>query len=515
MSSISYLQIILVLVSFKCVTSESDQVTNKTKPWEFKSDTHFPSLLYQDQRKVWNFNISFESQPVMIAVASSKPDIAKLVDDVLFTIPNDNNRHNISVTIVGEFIGRTRLQFFANESFPQSTRMDPDIAVVNDSSNIRWYLLEEYEVVVSREDTALNTSVIIVVAILVGLVNVSMGCKTDLEVVKKTLKRPIAPVTGLCSQFVLMPLISFGFGKLMQFEPGMAFGMFAMGCSPGGSASNMYTYFLGGDVSLSITMTFCSVLISLGMLPLWLYTLGVMVIYEDSDIHLPFQNLLTSLLILILPVAIGILLQKKREKWAKIYVKAMTPLLVIFVLFVFTVGVYANLYIFQLLTAKVFLSASLIIFLGLLFGGVVAFLARQSWKNIKTIAIETGIQDFGIAIVLLQLSLPPPDSDISIVSPIIGAIFTPALLVTVIIVRGIYIKWFEKKDVVEEDAKIENKKSENTVQNVNHAMEVSCEKIENKKLENTISNENKNTMEVSYEQNNGGASVDQKQSTRL
>ncbi|KAL5021352.1 hypothetical protein ScPMuIL_000507 [Solemya velum] len=492
MSSISYLLIILVLVSFKCVTSESDQLTNQTKPWEIKSDTHFPYLLYQEQRKVWNFNISFESLPVMIAVASSKPDIAKLVDDVLFTIANDNNQHNISVTIVGEFLGRTRLQFFANESFPQSTQMDVDIAVANGSSNIRWYLLEEFKVVVSREDTALNTAFTVCIAILVCLVNVSMGCKTDLEVVKETLKRPIAPVTGLCSQFVLMPLISFGFGKLMQFEPAMAFGMFAMGCSPGGSASNMYTYLLGGDVSLSVTMTFCSVLLSLGMVPLWLYTLGVMVIYKDSDIHLPFENFFTSLLGLVIPVGIGILIQKKKKNWAKFCVKAVKPLCVIFLLFVFTVGVYANLYIFKLMTTKVLLSGFFIIFLGLLFGGVVAFLARQSWKNIKTIAIETGIQNTGIAIVLLQLSLPPPDSDISIVGPIIGAIFSPAPLVTAIIVRGIYIKWFEKKDVGEED-----------------------DEVENKKLENSYPNEKEIDMEVSYKQINGEAGVDQKPDSRL
>jgi len=49
----------------------------------------------------------------------------------------------------------------------------------------------------------------------------------------------------------------------MGLEGGIALGLFAAGCAPGGSGSNMYTYLLDGDVSLSVTMTFISTLASL------------------------------------------------------------------------------------------------------------------------------------------------------------------------------------------------------------------------------------------------------------
>ena len=45
---------------------------------------------------------------------------------------------------------------------------------------------------------------------------------------------------------------------------GLALGYFAAGCAPGGGSSNMYTYLLGGDVSLSVTMTLFSISASLG-----------------------------------------------------------------------------------------------------------------------------------------------------------------------------------------------------------------------------------------------------------
>jgi len=59
--------------------------------------------------------------------------------------------------------------------------------------------------------------------------------------------------------------ISFALGIIFKLDPPLAFGLFAMGCSPGGAASNIYTHLLDGDVSLSVTMTFVSTICSLGM----------------------------------------------------------------------------------------------------------------------------------------------------------------------------------------------------------------------------------------------------------
>lgn len=241
-------------------------------------------------------------------------------------------------------------------------------------------------------------------------------------------------------------MISLGVIFMFSFDPANAFGFFAMGCSPGGSASNAYSYLLAGDVSLSVTMTFCSVVLSMGMIPLWLFTVGTKVLYQ-ADVQIPYTNILTSLAGLIIPVGIGMLIQWKKPNWAKYIVMGLKPLMVIFFIFVFTVGVYANLYIFTLMRNKpeILLAGALVPYIGFLFGGVVAFITRQSWKSIRTIAIETGIQNTGIAIVLLKVSLPPPDNDISIVAPITAAIFTPIPMVVAIISYEIYKRCYKKK----------------------------------------------------------------------
>jgi len=59
---------------------------------------------------------------------------------------------------------------------------------------------------------------------------------------------------------------AFALVKVFGISDGLALGYFAAGCAPGGGVSNMYTYLLRGDVSLSVTMTLISITASLGNL---------------------------------------------------------------------------------------------------------------------------------------------------------------------------------------------------------------------------------------------------------
>lgn len=72
-----------------------------------------------------------------------------------------------------------------------------------------------YTVIVLRQLRAVDTLFTVGVVILVAVINVGMGSKLDLQVVKDTLRRPFAPVTGLCSQFIIMPLVSEFFIELL------------------------------------------------------------------------------------------------------------------------------------------------------------------------------------------------------------------------------------------------------------------------------------------------------------
>lgn len=51
--------------------------------------------------------------------------------------------------------------------------------------------------------------------------------------------------------------------------------------------------------------------------------------------------------------------------------------------------------------------------LGFTFGFIVARICKQPQPNIRAIAIETGIQNTGVAIFLLRFTLKPPVDDLT------------------------------------------------------------------------------------------------------
>lgn len=161
---------------------------------------------------------------------------------------------------------------------------------------------------------------------------------------------------------------------------------------------------------------------------MWLFTLG-RIVYSEARVKIPYQNIFLSLVGIIVPVVVGLVLQKKFPKVASFFIRAVKYIVIVFILFVLTVGVYANLFIFFLMSGEVLLAAAALPYLGFILGGLAAFVGRQDLANIITIAVETGIQNTGIPIILLRLSLQGPDRDTSIVAPVASAIFTPIPLI--------------------------------------------------------------------------------------
>ena len=83
-------------------------------------------------------------------------------------------------------------------------------------------------------------------------------------------------------------------------------------------------------------------------------------------------------------------------------------------------------------------------YFGFLLGYVIARVCRQSVRRAATIAIETGIQDTGIGILLLLATFPTPDGDLATTMPIAVALVTPLPLATALAVSKIHRCWSAK-----------------------------------------------------------------------
>tara|TARA_Y100000590_G_scaffold380888_1_gene449557 strand:+ start:9064 stop:9975 length:912 start_codon:yes stop_codon:yes gene_type:complete len=230
---------------------------------------------------------------------------------------------------------------------------------------------------------------------LLSIVMFSMGLTLKINDFIKIFKSFKFLKLGLFLQFLIMPLLGFFLVKFFSVDKMIGVGVILVGCAPGGTASNVICYLAKGDLALSISLTICSTVLSIFMMPLlfWLYT--------GSNIDVPITQMIISIFqIVILPVSFGILLNTliflDLEK-----IKIFLPLVaVIAIILIVTIIIASN--SDQIFTQgpKIFFIVILHNLLGILLGFYICKKLNYDKKISKTIAIEIGMQNSGLATAL-------------------------------------------------------------------------------------------------------------------
>jgi BASS family bile acid:Na+ symporter len=101
-----------------------------------------------------------------------------------------------------------------------------------------------------------------------------MGTTLSVADFVRVFKMPWPVLVGFILQYSVMPLVGITIAKAFGFDAQIAAGVVLIGSAPGGVASNVMTYLAGGDVPLSVTMTSCSTLASPVMTPFWMKVLA-------------------------------------------------------------------------------------------------------------------------------------------------------------------------------------------------------------------------------------------------
>lgn len=132
----------------------------------------------------------------------------------------------------------------------------------------------------------------------------------------------------------------------------MQLGMFFVGASPGGGASNLWTLLLGGNINLSIIMTSVSTIMAFVMMPLWIFTLGRL-IFNSGSLDIPYTQILSYVVGLIVPLGIGYLCQRYAPKVAEVLKRIMKMMSAILLVFIIVFAIVTNLYLFELFSWEV------------------------------------------------------------------------------------------------------------------------------------------------------------------
>lgn len=218
-------------------------------------------------------------------------------------------------------------------------------------------------------------------------------------------KNPRSAITGLISQFLLLPLLTLGLVYVMNPCPTIALGMFLVASCPGGNLSNFISLLAKGNVALSVSLSAASTMLSIVMTPFnfafWanLYPPAAAELQRiEMD---PVDILLTIILILGIPLLLGMLFNNRFPKLTTKINKPIRILSLVFFAGYIVAALIANQEAFVKYIGSIILIVLLHNAVALTGGYLFAMANRLGIRDRRTISIETGIQNSGVALVLI------------------------------------------------------------------------------------------------------------------
>ncbi|MFD2101165.1 bile acid:sodium symporter family protein [Flagellimonas iocasae] len=238
-----------------------------------------------------------------------------------------------------------------------------------------------------------------------ALVMFGIALEISLNDFKRLLKTPKPVLVGVICQFLLLPAITFALVWMVEPVPSMALGMFMVAACPGGNVSNFFTHLSKGNSALSVTLTAIATLLAIFMTPLNLSFWGGMYaptasILKEVSIS-PLEMVELVALLLGVPLILGMVVNRYWSKTAKRMAKGFKlGSLLFFVILVF-LALYKNSGVFMEYVLYVFWLVVVHNLVALLTGFSVAKFLGLSQENVRSITIETGIQNSGLGLLLI------------------------------------------------------------------------------------------------------------------
>ncbi len=230
-----------------------------------------------------------------------------------------------------------------------------------------------------------------------SLTMLGMGLTLSVNDFRALLKMPGSFALGFALQYTLMPLIGWFTAWALNLEAGFAVGIILLASCPGGMASNMIAYLAGANLALSVVLTMASTLLAFIFTPLWTSALAGQYVPVDA-----WGLCKSTLQAVVIPVVLGVLCNWRFPK-AVAKVSPFGPVVAVVALSLITGGIVAA--SAQQIAAnfgKLVVAAFVLHTLGYVLGYVVAKVLRYSEVVARTVSIEVGMQNGGMAAMLAK-----------------------------------------------------------------------------------------------------------------
>lgn len=236
-----------------------------------------------------------------------------------------------------------------------------------------------------------------------AVIMLGMGLTLTVDDFRAVGRMPGRVALGFVAQFSIMPCLGWGLGRLFALDTPFAVGLILVACCPGGTASNVVAYLARANVCLSVVMTMCSTFAAVFMTPLLTSWLAGTLVQVDG-----WGLFKSTFQVVVLPVVAGVWLNRLTPRLVQ-RVQLGLPLVSVLVIALICASIIGGSAeairraALPLLGAVVSLHAG-----GFLLGYVAGRLGTRDVIAARTIAIEVGMQNSGLGVVLARRHFADP-----------------------------------------------------------------------------------------------------------
>ena len=224
---------------------------------------------------------------------------------------------------------------------------------------------------------------------------------------QQLLEQPRTLAVGLFTQIVLLPVLAIVMVGLLNISPAFKVGILLLSVCPGGVTSNLVSHFAKGNVALSVSLTVTNAIITLVTIPVLVHVfLDLFYNTPGTYIDLPFfETVFSIFLVTILPAVLGMLVRLRFGRKIMEVQKIVNIILPILLVSVFAIKFLGSKSVggTAISMAEIKALTPIVIALNvgaILLGHAVAAIFGMSFRNATTIAIEIGLHNTALALLV-------------------------------------------------------------------------------------------------------------------
>lgn len=243
----------------------------------------------------------------------------------------------------------------------------------------------------------------VVLPLSLAIIMLSLGIGLTFSDFTRVITQFKAFAIGAMSQLLLLPVVAYAVATLFGLPGELAVGLMLLSFCPGGVTSNMIAKLANGDVALSVSLTAIVSLLSILTVPL-LAAWSVMHFMGENGPEVSVAELAIKMfLITTLPVFIGLCIRRFATHFAIRIEPVLSGLASVLFAIIVIAALAGNWEVFIGSRATLW-PALIALLLALLTGGlIIAKAAQLSWPEVKTISLESGIQNATLGIAMAAI----------------------------------------------------------------------------------------------------------------